>query len=93
MLSEPEIFERELDAGRDVLLVLGSDGLWDEVGDAEACAVAAAAARASAARPDAAACGGVTALLEHANAAWLRHGDEMDDMSVVVALFKGFEAP
>ena len=67
-----------------MLLVLGSDGLWDEVGDAEACAVAAAAARASArARPRAR----VTALLEHANAAWLRHGDEMDDMSVVVALF------
>ena len=32
----------------------------------------------------------VNALLETANAAWLRHSDEMDDMSIVVALFRGF---
>ena len=28
---QPDIFERTIDAESDVLLVLASDGLWDEV--------------------------------------------------------------
>ena len=81
VVSTPDISELELDGDADCMLIVATDGLWDQLTNAEAVDIAAGCAEPNLA---------VAALVEEARARWLRREKSVDDITVCVAYLQGF---
>lgn len=77
----PDIYERDLDAECDCMLILATDGLWDVFSNEEAVAAAAQFAQPHEA---------VGALVRQARERWMRKEGSIDDISVCVVHLNAF---
>ena len=80
--SIPEIQEQDLVEGRDCIIIVGSDGLWEFVSNQEAIDVA---ARCTDPRD------AVLKLLQESETRWKHAEEVVDDTTICVAYIKGFE--
>jgi serine/threonine protein phosphatase PrpC len=81
VVSTPDISEMELDSDADCMLIVATDGLWDQVSNSEAVNIAADHGEASDA---------VSALIGEARRRWLEHDRNVDDITVCVVYLQGF---
>lgn len=75
VVSTPDIYEIELDQVVDNLIIIATDGLWDQVSNAEAVNIASSFIEAQYA---------VAALIELARSRWLQNEKSIDDITVCV---------
>jgi serine/threonine protein phosphatase PrpC len=81
VVSTPDISEMELDSDGDCMLIVATDGLWDQVSNSEAVNIAANHSEAHEA---------VAALIDTARARWLEREKNVDDITVCVIYLQGF---
>lgn len=81
VVSTPDISELELDSDCDCMLIVATDGLWDQVTNSEAVNIAA-----NYADPQLA----VSALIAEARDRWLARDRNVDDITVCVVHLQGF---
>lgn len=81
VVSTPDISEMELDCDSDCMLIVATDGLWDQISNNEAVNIAA-----NHAEPHLA----VTALIEEARSRWMERDKNIDDITVCVVHLQGF---
>lgn len=81
VVSTPDISEMELDSDSDCMLIVATDGLWDQVSNSEAVNIAANHSEAHDA---------VAALVETARTRWLERERNADDITVCVIYLQGF---
>lgn len=81
VVSTPDISEMELDCDSDCMLIVATDGLWDQVSNSEAVNIAA-----NYADPQQA----VGALISEARGRWLERDRNIDDITVCVVHLQGF---
>lgn len=81
VVSTPDISEVELDSDCDCMLIVATDGLWDQVTNSEAVNIAA-----NYADPQLA----VSALIAEARDRWLARDRNVDDITVCVVHLQGF---
>lgn len=81
VVSTPDISELEIDCDSDCMLIVATDGLWDQVSNSEAVNIAA-----DYADPHQAA----SALIAEARTRWLERDRNIDDITVCVVHLQGF---
>lgn len=81
VVSTPDITEMEIDCDSDCMLIVATDGLWDQVSNSEAVNIAA-----NFADPQLA----VAALIAEARGRWLERDRNIDDITVCVVHLQGF---
>lgn len=81
VVSTPDISEMELDSDSDCMLIVATDGLWDQLSNSEAVNIAA-----NHSEPGEA----VSALLDEARSRWLEREKNVDDITVCVVFLQGF---
>lgn len=81
--STPEIHEYDIEEGKDMFLILGTDGLWEFITDDEAAEIADRESN-----PEAA----VQALITEANTRWLQNESVIDDTTVCVCYLGQYKA-
>lgn len=75
VVSTPDMYEVDLDPSTDRIVVIATDGLWDQISNEEAISIAAKHKDAKKA---------VTALVELARSRWLHSEKSVDDITVCV---------
>ena len=81
VVSTPDISEMELDSDSDCMLIVATDGLWDQLSNSEAVNIAS-----NYSNPGEA----VGALVEEARRRWLEREKNVDDITVCVVYLQGF---
>ena len=81
VVSTPDITEVDLDSDTDCMLIVATDGLWDQVSSSEAVNIAANHGEARDA---------VLALVDESRTRWVEHERNVDDITVCVVYLQGF---